>query len=94
MREIKFAKYSYPWWKRRLKRNWIIVCLIAFFLILGIGATVDVAMYTLFLVWIFALPLGLNTIEDDCGKEDYSEYLYRIIYKEKRRCDRQRKWLM
>ena len=100
MKELKLSKYSKAWFIKRNDRLTKLVIVLFWFIPIfgGILASFiklkNIAM-SIVVVFIFMLNLAILLYIADSINENYNDYLYRLISKQKRKQDRKlRKWLI
>ena len=100
MKELKLSKYSKAWFiKRNDRLTKLIFVLLWFTPIFGGILTAFTELKSIAMSIIFTFIFVLNLIMLSCIvysiNEDYDDYLYRLISKQKRKQDRKwRKWLI
>lgn len=100
MKELKLSKYSKAWFKKRNDRlTKLVIVLFWFIPIFGVVLASFIKLKSIAMSIIFTFIFVLNLIMLSCIvysiNEDYDDYLYRLISKQKRKQDRKwRKWLI
>ena len=100
MKELKLSKYSKAWFiKRNDRLTKLVIVLFWFIPIFGGILTALIKLknivMSIVVVFIFMLNLAMLSCIVYSINENYDDYLYRLISKQKRKQDRKwRKWLI